>query len=78
MSLARAMPKLELLLLGGKPCQTPTGVTLNGLIGLARRCPRLSKLRVHFQAASLVDAVIGATTSSLPDDEPVVQQGIAL
>ena len=44
MSLARAMPKLETLQLGDPPCDTPVGITVNGLIGLARFCPRLSKL----------------------------------
>ena len=71
-SMARAMPKLEILLLGYPPCGTPTGITANGLIGLARLCPRLSELRIHFQAATLVEAATSATLRSPPDSESVV------
>jgi len=79
MSLARAMPKLEILRLGHMPCQIPTGVTVSGLIGLARRCPHLSRLRVHFRATSLVEAVTSAATLSPPDGEPFIQrEGCAL
>jgi len=79
MSLAHAMPKLEILRLGDAPCQFPTGVTVNGLISFARRCPHLSKLCVHFQVTSLVEAATSATTLSPSDDEPVVQrEGCAL
>ena len=74
MSLARAMPKLEILQLGGIPCKARTGVTVTGLIGLARRCPRLSKLRIHFQAISLVEAATSAATLSPSRDEPLVRQ----
>ena len=80
-SLARAMPKLEILQLGWDPCglENPTGVTVNGLIGLSRRCPHLSKLRIHFHAASLLNAEADATTSPPSDDERVVQrEGCAL
>ena len=73
-SLAGAMPNLEILQLGKAPCKTPTGVTVNGLIGLACRCPQLSKLRVHFQAISLADAATGVVTSSLSGDEPVARR----
>ena len=69
-NLARAMPKLEDLRLGGPPCTTHTGVTVNGLIGLAHRCPHLSKLRIHFQAFTLAEVAAGATMPS-PSDEPV-------
>ena len=55
-SLAGAMPKLEDLRLGGRPCQTRTGATVNGLIGLAYRCPHLLRLCIHFQATSLANA----------------------
>jgi len=52
--LARAMPKLENLELGGEPCcEIPTGVTAKGLVALADHCPDLSFLRIHFQVASL-------------------------
>jgi len=54
MSLAQAMPKLEILRLGDPPCsEIPTGVTVKGLVVLAHHCPNLSTLRVHFQVASL-------------------------
>jgi len=53
-TLARAMPKLETLELGDPPCdETPTGVTVKGLVILAHHCLDLSTLRVHFQVASL-------------------------
>ena len=51
--LARAMPQLEILELGDDPCETPTGITVNGLAALAHYCPHLSELRIHFQVASL-------------------------
>jgi len=67
--LARAMPKLEKLLLGGPPCrQIPTGVTVKGLVVLAYHCPDLSTLRVHFQVASLIAPP--ATIGSTPNVEP--------
>lgn len=73
-SLARAMPKLEILRLGTAPCATSTGVTVNGLIGLARLCPRLSKLLIHFRAASFVEASTSAATLSDPSDSELVRQ----
>ena len=72
-SLARAMPKLQMLRLGTLPCATPTGVTVDGLIGLARLCPQLSRLRIHFQVASLVEATTTAASLS-PSDGPLVRQ----
>ena len=74
-SLTGAMPKLEILRLGHAPCHTPTGITVNGLIGLACRCPRLSELCVHFQAASLFNAAASAATPSPSDDELVILPG---
>ena len=71
MSMARAMPKLEVLRLGDTPCKTPIGITANGLIGLARLCPHLSKLCVHFQATSLVKAATCATIQFPSDGNPV-------
>ena len=71
MSMVRAMPKLEILQLGDAPCKTPTGITINGFIGLARLCPCLSKLRIHFQVATLVEAANSAATLSPSDDELV-------
>ena len=70
--LASAMPTLEVLQLGEEPCQTPTGVTVNGLIGLACRCPHLTQLCVHFQGTSLAEAATSATTPSPFDDELIV------
>jgi len=62
--LARAMPKLENLLLGGGPCRfIQTGVTINGLVVLAHRCPNLSALRIHFQVASLTAPPAAASIS---------------
>jgi len=55
-NLAQAMPELEILQLGNQPCKAVTGVTFKGLIVLALRCPRLSKLRVHLQANKLAEA----------------------
>ena len=77
-SLAQAMPKLELLLLGKAPCATPTGITAKGLIGLARLCPRLSKLRIHFKASSLVEATTNAATLTPSAGELVWRQDCAL
>ena len=58
-SLSRAMPKLEILGLGGTPCrQTTVGVTVKGLMALAHHCPNLSTLRTHLQAASLSDPLV--------------------
>jgi len=67
--LARAMPKLEHLLLGGVPCRhIPTGVTAKGLMVLARHCPNLSSLRIHFQVASLIAPPLAARIT--PNAEP--------
>jgi hypothetical protein len=66
-NLARTMPKLETLQLGGAPCrQIPTGVTAKGLVALAHHCPDLFALRVHFQVASLSapSAIAGMTSNS--------------
>ena len=72
MDLAQAMPKLEVLKLGNAPCRTGTGVTVKGLIALARGCRHLSELRIHFQAASLIAASTGLPAPS--DDETVVRR----
>lgn len=77
MSLARAMPKLETLRLGDEPCRTPTGVTIDGLISLAHHCLRLSELRVHLQATSLVEATNNAATQC-PSGEHVRREDCAL
>ena len=78
-TLAKAMPKLETLRLGGAPCGTSTGATIDGLIDLTSRCPRLSALRVHFQADNLIDAATNATTvPSLDSEWEVQREGCAL
>ena len=52
--LSRAMPKLQVLRLGGEPCRELTvGVTAKGLTTLALHCLDLRYLRIHFQVASL-------------------------
>ena len=64
--IARAMPRLVTLQLGN-PCQTPAGVTAKGLAGLARYCPHLSTLYIHFQVASLdLPAIPGDAYGSEP------------
>jgi len=74
MSLARAMPKLEILQPGRASCGTATGATADGPVSLASRCPNLSRLRIHFQGSSLVDAATSTTaTPAVLDDEPVVR-----
>ena len=68
-NLARAMPKLECLLLGDAPCRRiPTGVTAKGLVVLAHHCPNLSDLCVHIQVAGLIapPATIGMTPEAKP------------
>ena len=50
--LARAMPKLEVLKFGERPCAALTGVTTKGLATLAYYCPRLFRLSIHFQVAT--------------------------
>ena len=74
MSIAQAMPNLETLQLGDPPCDTPAGITVNGLIGLARFCPRLSKLCIHFQAATLVEVVASVTAQFPSDSKPVIRR----
>ena len=74
--IARAMPGLEVLQLGGSPCETPTGVTTKGLAILARCCLHLSRLRIHFQVASLDPPVIPRI---MPSGQPTVpRQACAL
>jgi len=74
MSMARAMPMLETLQLGDLPCNTPAGITVNGLVGLARLCPRLSGLCIHFQAATLLEAATSPAALSPSDSESVVRR----
>jgi hypothetical protein len=73
-SLAQAIPGLEILRLGKMPCPTPTGVTIKGLVALACGCLRLSKLRIHFEAASLVNATTGVEAPSPSGDGSMVRR----
>ncbi|KAF9786379.1 hypothetical protein BJ322DRAFT_1059294 [Thelephora terrestris] len=75
-TLVEAMPKLKTLKLGRGPCGIPTGATVNGLIGLAFRCPKLSELRIHFQVSSLVAAATRATKLRPSDDQPAFRQNV--
>jgi hypothetical protein len=54
----------------------PTGATVNGLIGLASRCPELSELRIHFQVSSLVAAATRAAKLRPSDDQPAFRQKV--
>lgn len=66
-NLARIMPKLEILRLGGPPCpEIPIGATVNGLVFLANHCPHLCELCVHFQVASFstLPAIAGTTSDA--------------
>jgi len=78
MDLVRAMPKLEILKLGDTPCETPTGVTVKGLIALAYGCCHLSRLRIHFQTASLARAAASPETPHPSDEIAVRRQDCAL
>jgi hypothetical protein len=73
-NLSRAMPKLNVLLLGSEPCQTPTGVTIKGLVELAHRCTNLSTFRVHIRADSLVQAAVDGIAALSSADEPTSPQ----
>lgn len=72
-ALAQAMPKLEILKLGGRPCRKSTGATINGLVALASLCPHLLELRAHIQPDTLIDAAATVVTRP-PDGERVVQR----
>ena len=69
--IARAMPNLELLYLGGVPCQTPTGVTAKGLAALAYYCLNLFALRIHFRVDSLDPPSASIITTS---DQPITSR----
>ena len=71
--LARAMPELRILQLGGTPCGTSGGITILGLIALAGNC-HLSKLRIHFETASLVGAATGVAIRPPSDAETTDRQ----
>ena len=68
-NLARAMSKLESLVLGDTPCRrVHTGVTAKGLVALAHHCPNLSALCVHIKVVSLI--IPPATIGMAPNAEP--------
>lgn len=69
-NLSRAMPMLHFLQLGSEPCQTPGGVTIKGLVGLACHCTDLSTLRVHIRADSLVQTAVDGIVALSSADEP--------
>ena len=71
-SLTEAMPKLETLQLGRPPCQAATGITLKGLVTLARHCPQLSELCVHFQALDLAETATSTEPPPPPEHTAVV------
>lgn len=71
-SLARAMPKLEILRLGEAPCSALTGVTLKGLVALASHCIQLSELRVHLEAKELAKATASTEPPCLSENAPTV------
>ena len=65
--LAWAMPKLENLQFGSRPCAIPSGVTIRGFVALACYCPHLSTLSIHFQVATLgLSEVPRAAPHNLP------------
>ena len=68
-TLAQAMPKLEILQLGRAPCQVPSNATVQGLIALAHCCIGLSILCIHFQTESLIVAIAGEAVPSVPGSE---------
>ena len=64
-NLARAMPKLDTLNLGGLPCcEIPVGVTAKGLVALSSHCLKLSSLCIHFQVDSLISLPAVSRTAS--------------
>lgn len=75
-TLAQAMPKLEILQLGGAPCQVPSNVTVRGLIALAHHCIGLSKLRIHFQTESLIAAIVNEIVPFAPGGQSHPPRGI--
>ena len=75
-TLAQAMPKLEVLQLGKAPCQVPSNVTVQGLIALSNHCIDLSELRIHFQTESLMVAILNEAIPSGLDGESHRPRGI--
>ena len=71
-NLARAMPKLKILRLGGAPCRALTGIALKGLVALACHCPQLSELRIHVQAEELGEATTTTEPPHLSGNSAVI------
>ena len=74
-ALAQAMPKLEILKLGNKPCQAPSNVTVRGIIALAHHCIGLSRLSIHFRADSLIVGVVDVAAPSASSSESHLPRG---
>lgn len=55
--LTKAMPRLESLTIGGAPCNLHSQITFKSLYTISHRCPRLSTLQIHFNAALFVSGV---------------------
>ena len=66
--LAKALPKLVELFLGGVPCGSPArGITLTGLHPLSMHCVNLETLQVHFDALDTPTDVPEDMLSQPPD-----------
>ena len=77
-SIAQAMPRMEILRLGREPCSNPTGLTLKGLVALAHHCPQLSKLRVHLHLEELAEAMTRTNPMSLSEPVAIPRMECAL
>ena len=58
-SIAKAMPRLEILRLGQATCSNPIGATFKSFVALAHCCPQLSRLRIHLQLIPLAETLDG-------------------
>ena len=65
--LTKALPCLESLKLGGKPCRFPSMITFKGLSTISRRCTRLKTLQIHFSTTSLIRAVRNQALAQVRD-----------
>lgn len=74
-ALAQAIPGLETLQLGNKPCQAPSNVTIQGLIALAHHCVGLTRLSIHFRAESLIVAVVNVPAPPVSGSESHLPRG---
>lgn len=60
--LAVALPKLEILTLGGCPCKATPDATVASLVALSTNCVDLEFLRLHFNARDIVSCDIYANS----------------